>query len=32
MINDAAAGGALMGKKRDEVYERMEEMVSNSYQ
>ena len=32
MIIDAAAGGALMGKERDEAYELLEEMASNSYQ
>jgi len=28
---DASAGGALMGKDRDEAYELPEEMTSNSY-
>ena len=32
MIIDAAVGGALMGKERDEAYELLEEMASNSYQ
>ena len=32
MIIDAAAGGALMGKERNEAYELLEEMASNSYQ
>ena len=32
MVIDAAAGGALMGKERDEAYELLEEMASNSYQ
>ena len=32
MIIDAVAGGALMGKERDEAYELLEEMASNSYQ
>jgi len=32
MIIDAAAGGALMGKERDEAYELLEEIASNSYQ
>ena len=32
MIIDAAAGGALMGKERDEAYVFLEEMTSNSYQ
>jgi len=31
MIIDAAAGGALMGKKSDDTYELLEEMASNSY-
>ena len=31
-IIDAAAGGTLMGKERDEAYELLEEMASNSYQ
>ena len=31
MIIDAAAGGALMGKERDEAYELLKE-ISNSYQ
>ena len=31
MIN-LAASGALMGKERDEAYELLEEMASNSYQ
>ena len=29
---DAAAGGALMRNDRDESYELLEEMASNSYQ
>ena len=32
MIIDAAAGGAFMGKERDEAYVLLEEMASNSYQ
>ena len=32
MIIDAAAGGELIGKERDEAYELLEEMASNSYQ
>ena len=32
MIIDAVARGALMGKERDEAYELLEEMASNSYQ
>ena len=32
MIIDAAAGGVLMEKERDEAYELLEEMASNSYQ
>ena len=32
MIIDAAAGGAFMGKERDEAYELHEEIASNSYQ
>ena len=32
MVIDAVAGGALMGKERDEAYELLEEMASNSYQ
>jgi len=32
MIIDATAGGALVGKERDEAYELLEEMASNSYQ
>jgi len=32
MIIDAIAGGALIGKERDEAYELLEEMASNSYQ
>ena len=32
MIIDAASGGALMGRERDEAYELLEEMASNSYQ
>ena len=32
MIIDAAAGEAVMGKERDEAYEFLEEMASNSYQ
>ena len=32
MIIDAAAGGALMGKKHDEAYELLEEMASNRCQ
>ena len=32
MIIDAAAGGALMSKERDEAYELLEDMASNSYQ
>jgi len=32
MIIDAATGGALMGKERDEAYDLLEEMASNSYQ
>jgi len=31
MMVDAAAGGALMRKDRDEAYELLEEMVSNDY-
>ena len=29
---DAAAGGALMDKERDEAYELLEEMASDNYQ
>ena len=32
MIIDTTAGGALMGKGRDEAYTLLEEMTSNSYQ
>jgi len=32
MIIDVAAGGALMSKERDEAYELLKEMASNSYQ
>ena len=32
MVIDAAAGGALMGKERDEAYELLEEIKSNNYQ
>ena len=32
MIIDAATEGALMGKKRDETQELLEEMALNSYQ
>jgi len=32
MIIDAAVRGELMGKERDEAYELLEEMASNSYQ
>jgi len=32
MIINAATGGALMGKERDEAYDLLEEMASNSYQ
>jgi len=32
MIINAAAGGALMGKKSDEAYELLEKMATNSYQ
>ena len=31
-IIDVAAGGSLMGKERDEAYELLEKMASNSYQ
>ena len=29
MINDVTAGGALMGKEHDKIYELLEEMASN---
>jgi len=32
IIIDATIGGALMGNERDEAYELLEEMASNSYQ
>ena len=32
MIIDTAAGGALMGKERDEAYDLLEEIASNNYQ
>ena len=32
MLIDAVAGEALMSKERDEAYELLEEMASNSYQ
>ena len=32
MVIDEAAGGAFMGKERNEAYELLEKMALNSYQ